>query len=249
MTPAHLRTVHRFDLRAQRPTRIPLALARVHQGLEPGTGVTLVLSPSRSLDAEGLASVVEGAGFHEVAATTDGSTVTVVARRARTLPDTVGPRMRLLVCGLNPSIYAADQGIGYARPGNRFWPAALAAGLVQRDRDPFDALATNGVGMTDLVKRATTGAAELRAKEYRAGAARVERLVRWLAPGAVCFVGLAGWRAAVDPKAMAGTQPMSFGGRPVYVMPSTSGLNASASLEDLVGHLRAAAALAGSVRR
>ena len=60
--------------------------------------------------------------------------------RARTLPDFVGPGMRLLVCGLNPSVYAADAGVGFARPGNRFWPAALAAGLVTRDRDPRHAL-------------------------------------------------------------------------------------------------------------
>ena len=249
MVPAHLRTVHRVDLRAQRPSRLPLALARVHQRLAPGAGVTLVLSSGRSLDGNALAGVIEGAGFDELEATSDGATVTVVARRARTLPDTVGPRMRLLVTGLNPSIYAADRGVGYARPGNRFWPAALAAGLVRRDRDPYDALATGGVGMTDLVKRATTGASELSAQEYRAGAARVERLVRWLSPGAVCFVGLAGWRAAVDPNAKAGPQLMGFGGRPAYVMPSTSGLNAHASLDDLVAHLRAAAALANPVRQ
>jgi hypothetical protein len=58
------------------------------------------------------------------------------------------------------------------------------------------------------------------------------------------MVGLAGWRAAVDRKAVAGVQPEPFGGRPVYVMPSTSGLNAHSRLDDLADHLRAAAALA-----
>ena len=48
--------------------------------------------------------------------------------------------MRVLVAGLNPSLYTADAGVGYARPGNRFWPAALASGLVTRDRDPMSAL-------------------------------------------------------------------------------------------------------------
>jgi TDG/mug DNA glycosylase family protein len=97
--------------------------------------------------------------------------------------------------------------------------------------------------MTDLVKRATTGASVLTAAEYRAGSARVERLVRWLRPAAVCFVGLAGWRAAVDPRAAAGEQAAGFGGTPAYVMPSTSGANAHARLDDLADHLRAAAAL------
>ena len=81
--------------------------------------------------------------------------IDVDATRARTLPDTVGPGMRLLLVGLNPSEYAADAGAGFARPGNRFWPAALAAGLVTRTHDPFHALRVDGVGMTDLVKRAT----------------------------------------------------------------------------------------------
>ena len=118
------------------------------------------------------------------------------ASRARTLPDVVGPGMRLLVVGLNPSVYSADVGVGYARPGNRFWPAALGAGLVTRDRDPAHALAAHGVGMTDVVKRATSNAAALTPEDYRTGMQRIERLVRWLEPGAVCFVGLTGWRQA-----------------------------------------------------
>jgi len=90
------------------------------------------------------------------------------------------------------------------------------------------------------VKRATVGAGELRTAEYRDGAARVERLVRWLEPGAVCFVGLAGWRAAVDRSAQPGVQPEPFGGAPAYVMPSTSGLNARTPRAELAAHLGAA---------
>ena len=83
--------------------------------------------------------------------------------------------------------------------------------------------------MTDLVKRATPRAAELTRDEYREGFARVERLCAWLQPAAVCFVGLAGWRAAADRHAQPGWQS-EVGGRPVYVMPSTSGLNAATPL-------------------
>ena len=71
----------------------------------------------------------------------DGRNTHVRARRARSLPDTVGDGMRVLVCGLNPSEYSADRGVGYARPGNRFWPAALQAELVTRALDPVHALA------------------------------------------------------------------------------------------------------------
>ncbi len=196
-----------------------------------------------------LRDVVHGAGFAldelEERGQSHGEVgFTVRARRALTLPDTVGPGMHLLVCGLNPSLRAADAGVGFVTPGNRFWPAALAAGLVSVDRAPRHALRHHGVGMTDLVKRATPRADGLTRAEYRTGLGRVERLCAWLQPGAVCFVGLAGWRAAADPAAVAGPQPRSLGGRPVYVMPSTSGANASARLPALVEHLRAAVALA-----
>lgn len=99
-------------------------------------------------------------------------------------------------------------------------------------RDPGAALRDHGIGMTDLVKRATPRAADLSTAEIREGTARVERLVRWLRPRAVCFVGLAG------------VQPGGFGGVPAYVMPSTSGLNARSRPADFTRHLRAATALA-----
>lgn len=160
--------------------------------------------------------------------------------RLRSLPDTVGPNMRLLVCGLNPSLHSADLGVGFGRAGNRFWPAALAAGIVTVDRDALHALRAHGVGMTDLVKRATPRADEITVEEYRDGVARLERLCGWLHPAAVCMVGLAGWRVAVDRKAVAGWQPRTLADTPVYVMPSTSGLNAHSQLPDLTEHLRSA---------
>jgi double-stranded uracil-DNA glycosylase len=229
------------------PERLPQALAGLHRALPVGG----VLDLRASWQPERRDDLLVGAGFEvdersPVAAGAGGGPDALVirARRARTLPDTVGPGMRLLICGLNPSLYAADAGLGFARPGNRFWPAALAAGLVAVDRDPDHALRHRGIGMTDLVKRATVAADELTTAEYRGGLARVERLVRWLRPGAVCFVGLAGWRAAVDKQARPGPQSRGLGDVPVYVMPSTSGLNARTSLDELTAHLREAAALA-----
>jgi TDG/mug DNA glycosylase family protein len=195
-----------------------------------------------------LRDVVIGAGFDvdeidvDVAPNGDRQ-FTVCARRARTLPDTVGEGLRLLVCGLNPSLHAADAGVGYVTPGNRYWPAALAAGLVTRDRDPWHAWRHHGIGMTDVVKRATTKADELSRAEYADGMARLERLCAWLRPAAVCFVGLAGWRAAVDRRAVPGPQERLVGGRPAYVLPSTSGLNAATPLGDLTRHLAEALAL------
>ena len=251
------------------PRRLPWALMELHQALAVGSAMELVVRrgsnegaladdtfPGRLFaewEPDPLGDVVTGAGFdvHHCAVETSDQTVetadqewvTVRATRARTLPDFVAPQMRMLVCGLNPSVYAADRGVGFGRPGNRFWPAALEAGLVSRDRDPRHALIVHGMGMTDLVKRATARADAIGAGEYRTGAQRLERLVRWLKPGVVCFAGLSGYRVAVDRNAVAGPVPDGFAGRPAYVMPNPSGVNTHVSLDDLAEHLRAAAAL------
>jgi double-stranded uracil-DNA glycosylase len=239
-------------LRDVAPERMPLALAELHRALPVGAVLHLAVCARDGLEPPGLDDdrlhdLLVGAGFEPdpLGAAGVPAGLAARARRARTLPDTVGPGMRLLICGLNPSLYAADAGVAFARPGNRFWPAALAAGLASVDRDPDHALRHHAIGMTDLVKRATVAADELTTAEYRTGLARVERLVHWLRPGGVCFVGLAGWRAAVDRRAQPGRQTERLGGASVYVMPSTSGLNARTSLSQLEGHLRAAAAAVG----
>jgi TDG/mug DNA glycosylase family protein len=241
---------------------LPAALADLHRATAVGAPVsvtaftgegTMVTDaddgfPGRRFSlwsTEQLVDLVVGAGFDVLGAEPIAAhwpQVRVTARRARTLADHVAPGMRLLLCGLNPSLYSADRGVNYARPGNRFWPALLGAGLATVDRDPVDALRRHGVGMTDLVKRATVAASELTREEYDAGVARLTRLCAWLRPGALCLVGLAGWRAAVDRRATTGWQTATVGGVPVYLMPSTSGLNASTQHAGFVDHLLAATA-------
>ena len=241
--------------------RLPMALADLHHAVAVGGIVELTVSrgtaarrrddtdfPGRwftDWTASHLADLVAGAGFEPAGTDEDEWHVVTRAVRLRSLADTVGPGMRVLVCGLNPSLYAADAGVPFARPGNRFWPAALAAGLVSRDRDPRHALADHGVGLTDLVKRATARSSDLTAEEYRAGFDRVERLAAWLRPGVVVFAGLEGWRHATgDRAAAAGPSEQTVGGRPAYLLPSPSGANAHARLDDLVAHLQAVAVLA-----
>jgi len=240
---------------------VPAALAQLHAALALGAPLELTLLagtdegpwpggdfPGRFFalwERDGLRDVITGAGFELERLTRRREWLVARARRSRTLPDFVGPAMRVLVCGLNPSVVAADAGYGFAGATNRFWAAALASGLIApaQVRRPLAALA-GGLGMTDLVKRATPRAREIAPAEYRAGAERVGRLVEWLRPGLTLFVGLEGWRTAVDRRARPGLQPEPFHGVPAYVMPSTSGLNAHSRITDLVGHLEAAGAAA-----
>ncbi len=243
---------------------VPMALWDLHRCLRLGAPVTLGLFagdqehgpvpddefPGRrfSLWPEPLLrAVVEGAGFADVQITARGKgrrgSFTVEATRGFALADTVGPGMRMLVVGLNPSVLTAERGIGFVRPGNRFWPAMLEAGLVATDRDPVAALVDHGIGMSNLALRPTRRADEVTAVEFRAGAARLELVCGWLRPEVVCVVGITGWRTAVGlPKATLGWQERQLGGRPTYVMPNPSGLNAHTNVADLASHLLTAAA-------
>ena len=144
--------------------RLPWALMELHHALAVGAPAHLTMmqgegeGPFPNDDFAGrffarwqpddLRDVLTGAGLEVVDMTADDGTrnewLHVLVRRERTLPDVVGPGMRLLLCGLNPSLNAADAGVGFARPGNRFWPAALAAGIVSRDRDARHPLAHHG---------------------------------------------------------------------------------------------------------
>jgi TDG/mug DNA glycosylase family protein len=245
--------------------RLPGALAQLHRALRVGAPVSITVEagtgrerrscddlPGRLFarwDGHSFGRVLVGAGFMVQRVDHDGDHLRADAARLRTLPDLVAPGMRLLVCGLNPSLYAADAGIPFARPGNRFWPAARVAGLVTVERDPQHAVEHHGVGFTDLVKRATVRAHDIAPSEYRDGLERVRWMVEWIRPRLIVFVGLGGWRAAVDASARPGLQTERFGGARAYVMPSTSGLNGHASLEVLTAHLRAAAHAAAGEER
>jgi TDG/mug DNA glycosylase family protein len=238
--------------------QLPMALAELHRSVALGGAVHVQVTSDRNQTTDDdrfpdrhfswwrpdrLRDVVEGAGFDVDEFVDDGEEwIDVEATRARKLPDTVGPDMRVLIVGLNPSLLSADTGIGFARPGNRFWPAAVASGLATRARDPFRALRVDRVGMTNLVRRASVGADELSRAEYVAGTARLERLAQWLRPHCVCFVGVTGYRVAIDKRASLGWQAEPFAGVPTYVMPNTSGLNAHAKPADFADHLRAVVA-------
>lgn len=225
------------ELRRPAPT-LPLQLADHHRITPTGDRRTFVYDGADTTVAVDV--LVRRAGFD----VDDVGPHRVAARAARALADTTGPGMRLLLVGLNPSLHAADKGYGFAGPGNRFWAAALASGLVSAPHDSRSALTVDRIGMTDLVKRPTTSARELTAAEYRAGLEELEAICAWLEPSGVCFVGLTGYRAARDRKAIAGVQPGHVGGSSAYVMPNPSGLNAHTSHDDLVGHFEGALALA-----
>src|SRR3989440_8895621 len=97
----------------------------------------------------------------------------LIEAAGRSLPDVIGPNLNVLFCGINPGLYSAATGHHFARPGNRFWPALYQSGFTPRLLRPAeqDLLPGFGLGITNVVARATARADELTAEELRAGAA------------------------------------------------------------------------------
>ena len=91
-----------------------------------------------------------------------------------------------------------------------------------------------GLGITNLVDRATATAADLTPEELRAGAKRLAAKVARARPAAVAILGVGAYRTAfVAPKATVGPQPDPIGGATAWVLPNPSGLNAHYQLPDL----------------
>jgi TDG/mug DNA glycosylase family protein len=135
----------------------------------------------------------------------------------------------VLFVGINPSLRSAEVGHHFARPGNRFWPTLHAAGFTPRRLRPDEdaELLEYGIGVTNVVARPTRAAAELSGDELRTGAAELEATVARCAPRLVAVLGLAAYRTAFGRRGAAwGLQPEPLAGRPVWVLPNPSGLNA-----------------------
>lgn len=156
------------------------------------------------------------------------------AATGKLLPDVLGPGLRVVFCGINPSLYSAAVGHHFARPGNRFWPALHRAGWTDRQLSPDEdhTLLDHGCGLTNVVARATARADELDAEEMRRGGQRLRRMLRTHRPRCLAFLGLGAYRTAfAKPRAAVGPQE-SLDRTLVWALPNPSGLNAHYQLPD-----------------
>ncbi len=165
----------------------------------------------------------------------------LAAAEGTTVPDVTAPGLRLLFCGVNPGLYSAAVGHHFARPGNRFWKVLRAAGFTDRLWSPFEdtALPSVGIGITNLVERATAGAADLSAAELGRGAHDLEAKVRRYRPHAVAVLGMQAYRNAFGrPHAGLGRQPETIGDAPTWLLPNPSGAQARYQLDELAAAFR-----------
>ena len=155
----------------------------------------------------------------------------------KTLPDVIAPNLRVLFCGINPGLYTAAVGHHFARPGNRFWPALHKSGFTNRQLSPFEEreLLESGIGISNVVPRATAAAAELSGQDFVEGGRLLFAKVKRYRPRIVAILGVGAYRAAFGkPKAIIGEQPERIHDTRVWVLPNPSGLNANYQLPEIV---------------
>ncbi len=148
----------------------------------------------------------------------------------------VAPDLRVLFVGINPGLYTAAIGHHFGRPGNRFWAALHRGGFTARALSPYDEreLLDLGIGITNIVNKATRVAEELSRDDLRRGGRGVERTVRRYRPTVVAVLGLGAYRLAFDrPRATIGPQDERIAGAPTWVLPNPSGRTASYQLDAL----------------
>lgn len=168
-----------------------------------------------------------------------------------TLPDRLGPQLRLVFVGINPSLYSVRAGHYFARPTSRFWPAfsrsllskPVREGLGREELRPEDdvLLPRFGFGFTDVVKRPTANAAELRPADYQQGVPELLARLKRAQPRALCFHGVTGFRpvlryglAIAKPEVSLGPQTVRLGTVRIFVVPNPSPANAHFRPEDQV---------------
>ncbi len=162
--------------------------------------------------------------------------------RDATIPDLVGPECKLLFVGINPGLWTAATGTHFCHPFNRFYPVLLKAGLIDwtvntnfgMTDDQRSDFVSRGVGITNLVARATVKASELRVQELEEGAERLSSTVQRVDPRVVAVAGVTAYRTAFGrPKATLGRQPEALSGSELWVVPNSSGLNAHETINTL----------------
>jgi double-stranded uracil-DNA glycosylase len=168
------------------------------------------------------------------------------SRVADLIPGPDDPPLRVLFCGINPGLVSAATGRHFARPGNRFWPALHGSGLTPRvfRPDEQDQLVGLGLGITNVVARATARADELTEAEVLAGGRTLRRKVHRHRPDWLAVLGVTAYRTAFQsPGAKVGPQDLLLGSTRVWVLPNPSGLNAhysAAALAEQFAQLRSA---------
>ena len=146
------------------------------------------------------------------------------------MPDVVRGGLEVLFVGINPGVQTARARHHFANRQNLFWPLLAEAGFTPRRIAPADErrLLDQGLGITNVVTRATPGSADVRAEDISHGRRRLESLVQEFGPAWLAFVGKQAFTMASGTKRPEhGPQGEAWAGTSCFVLPSTSPANAA----------------------
>jgi TDG/mug DNA glycosylase family protein len=157
------------------------------------------------------------------------------------LPDIIAEHLAVVFCGINPGMAAAAAGHHFVGRGNRFWRAIHLAGFTPWEILPENdrTILQHGCGLTAVAQRPTVQAEQVSRQEFLVGAAQLEQKLAHYAPRFVAFLGKAAYSALSGQQEIAwGSQPTTFGGAAVWVLPNPSGRNRAFNLAQLVDAYR-----------
>jgi mismatch-specific thymine-DNA glycosylase len=146
----------------------------------------------------------------------------------RTLPDYLRKNMKMILVGSNPGDRSARVGHYYAGRGNQFWPLMYESGVIPEPIGYEDdrRIVEFGIGMTDLVKRPTRAVEELERQEFAEGRVLLAQKLEEMRPKVIAFNGKMVYEKFAGRECKLGLQKEQLYGAQVFVLPSSSGVNA-----------------------
>ena len=152
--------------------------------------------------------------------------------------------MRALLVGINPGVRSAQVGHHFAGPSNRFWKLLYDSRLVPEPigSEHDERLPEFGLGITNVVARATPGIDALTPDEYVEGVRILRRKVRRWRPPLIAFVGVTLYRSVFARPASlpvaVGAQAERFEEAELFVLPNPSGRNANFTYAQMLAAFR-----------
>jgi TDG/mug DNA glycosylase family protein len=146
-----------------------------------------------------------------------------------TLPDYLRRGMKLVIVGCNPGDRSARVGHYYAGRSNVFWSLLYRSGVVPEPLEYKDdkRVIEFGIGLTDLVKRATPGIEQIERQEFAEGRILLARKLEQCTPRVIAFNGKLVYEKFTQRPCKLGLQNEKLYGAQVFVLPSTSAQNVS----------------------
>ena len=160
------------------------------------------------------------------------------------LPDYLASGLSVILVGINPGLKSAEKGHHFAGPGNRFWDLLADSGLTPRKlhHEEDGRLLEHGIGLTNIVARASRSSADLGSSDYVKGRRTLARKIARFEPRTVGFVGVTVFREfwpelskeRVPRSILCGKRTETLGEAALFVLPNPSGRNAHYTYDEML---------------